>query len=480
MDRQVFFLHRFYSHIMNTEAEQGTLKRKSILAFSGSLIGALLLTYFVTEPTFTQSQEYVIFLLFFAIGLWFTEAIPPFAVGLFIMAYLVFTLGNPIANDHPEPIDRYVNTFSSSVIWLMLGGFFIASAMTKTQLDEKLLAFTLRLSGNKPQNLLLGLMLTTFVASMLMSNTATTAMVIASVMPLLNHMGKESGLSKALLLGVPISASIGGMATIIGSPPNVLAAGALEHAGIEVDFLQWMAYGLPVSLLLFAIAFVALSMMFIKSKQPVELSFLNPNIPTAEVVNPAQRTIVMMIITVTVLLWLTGELHGLSVAFVSAIPIVFLTLTSVVTGKEVKSLPWDTLFLVAGGLSLGVALQQSGLLTLYAEKLKTLELSYWVFLMVFAYLTMVLSNVMSHTATSTVLIPLGMAILPEHQMALALVIGLSASTAMYLPVSTPPNAMAFSTGLLEQKDFRTGGLLIGLLGPALIVAWVLFVSSSLQ
>jgi sodium-dependent dicarboxylate transporter 2/3/5 len=135
------------------------------------------------------------------------------------------------------------------------------------------------------------------------------------------------------------------------------------------------------------------------------------------------------------------------------------------------------LFLVAGGLSLGVALQQSGLLNFYAEKLKTLELSYWVFLMVFAYLTMLLSNVMSHTATSTVLIPLGMAILPQHQMELAIVIGLSASTAMYLPVSTPPNAMAFSTGLLEQKDFRTGGLLIGILGTALIVAWVLFVSS---
>lgn len=445
---------------------------KAVGAFVVSLVVALLLTFWVEESTFTQSQVYVVFLLFFAIGLWFTEAVPPFAVGLFIMAYLVFTLGNPLVNNHPEPIERYVNTFSSSVIWLMLGGFFIAAAMVKMRLDEQLLELTLRLSGSTQRKVLFGVMLTTFIASMLMSNTATTAMVLASIMPLLNRLGKGD-VSKVLLLGVAISASLGGMATIIGSPPNVIAAGALENAGIKIDFMMWMIYGLPISISLFGVVFVLLAFVGIKDHTP-----LTPftQAEATEPVQPFKRNLVLVIIILTILLWLTGGFHGLNVAFVSAICIVLLTLTGFITGSEVKSLPWDTLFLVAGGLSLGVALQHSGLLDIYAEKLKTLQLSYWAFLLVFAYLTMVLANVMSHTATSTILIPLGMVILPNHQTEIAIIIALSSSTAMYLPVSTPPNAIVFSTGLLEVRDFGKVGLLMGLLAPLLIVGWVLFVS----
>src|SRR5215470_5273649 len=117
-------------------------KQKSLYYFIGSLLAALGLTWWLKEPSFTDSQLYVLFLLFFSIGLWVTEAIPPFAVALFIMAYLVFTLGNPYFNSSPQKIDKYVNTFSSSIIWLLLGGFFLARAMAKTNLDQKLLRLT--------------------------------------------------------------------------------------------------------------------------------------------------------------------------------------------------------------------------------------------------------------------------------------------------------------------------------------------------
>src|SRR6188508_1968637 len=156
-------------------------RRRSILSFLGSAVVALALTFLIKEPQFTDSQLYVLFLMFFAIGLWITEAIPPFAVSLFIIAYLVFTLGNPNLNSAPQKIDRYVNTFSSSIIWLLLGGFFMAAAMRKTGLDIRLLAFTLRLSGNKPRNILVSLMLTTMIAAMLMSDSATATMVIAAI-----------------------------------------------------------------------------------------------------------------------------------------------------------------------------------------------------------------------------------------------------------------------------------------------------------
>lgn len=462
---------------MSEIQEAGKKSRtKAVLVFLLCISLALFTTWLVRVPEFTTSQLYVLFLLFFAIGLWVTEVIPPFATGLLIIAFLVFSLGNPNFNSEPQDIAKYANTFSSSVIWLMLGGFFLASAMTKTKLDIALFRFTVKVSGTRPRNLVIGLMTTAMVASMLMSNTACTAMIVAAITPLIISLGKSSGLGKAVLLGVPIAASTGGMATIIGSPPNVIAAGALENAGMGVDFLQWMVYGLPLALVLTAVCCVALVLYYLKDNKPVDLNFLNEPQEVLSADLKSQKKVVIVITAITLLLWLTGEWHGISTSGVSAIPIVFLTLTGVVTGKDVRALPWDTLFLVAGGLSLGVALQHNGLLQYYADKVADLEVNQLAFFFIFGFVTMAFSNVMSHTATGTVLIPLGMAILPEAKMEIAMVVGLSASTAMLLPVSTPPNAIAFSTGMLEQKDFRLGGIIAGLLGPLLVILWVMAIS----
>ena len=152
-----------------------------------------------------------------------------------------------------------------------------------------------------------------------------------------------------------------------------------------------------------------------------------------------------------------------------------LTLTGVITGDDVKTLPWDTLFLVAGGLSLGEALESTGILEHYANQMKTINISPVAFLIIFAYITMIFTNIMSNAAASTVLIPLALAILPGYEKQAVLTIGLSASTALFLPVSTPPNAIVFSTGFVRQKDFLLGGILIGILGPLLAALWVLLI-----
>ena len=138
-----------------------TRKKRRVLKFLVSLAVAVGMVFVLREPEFTDSQLYVIFLLFFAIFLWITEAIPSFAVSLFIIAFLVFAMGNKNFNSAPEKIDIYVNTFSSSVIWLMLGGFFLALAMKKTKLDERFFQFAVRISGTNPRRLLFGLMMTT-------------------------------------------------------------------------------------------------------------------------------------------------------------------------------------------------------------------------------------------------------------------------------------------------------------------------------
>jgi len=454
----------------------GWKRHKSVYLFLLSFILAMGITFLLKEPGFTDSQVYVIFLLFFAIGLWLTEAIPAFAVSLFIIAYLVFALGNSYFNSTPENIDKYAQTFSSSVIWLLLGGFFLATAMTKTKLDQALFKYTLKLSGTNPRNLLIGLMSTTMIASMLMSNTATTSMVIASILPLLTSLGKKSGVSKALLLGIPIAAATGGIGTIIGTPSNAIAVGALKSAGITVEFIDWMIYGVPVAVLLTAVCCFALIRIYIKDTTPISLDFLEDQKSDTSPELTVKRKIVSIVIIVTVGLWLTTSLHGLKVASICAVPLVVLTVTKVLEGKDIQGLPWDTLLLVAGGLSLGLALEQTGLLNHYAQMLITMGLSSMVLIFIFAFLTMLVSNIMSNTAASTVMIPLGMAILVALKLEVALIIAISASTAMFLPVSTPPNAIVYSTGLVEQKDFRLGGILVGLLGPLLAILWVLLIA----
>lgn len=440
-----------------------------------SFVIAFIATLFIKEPSFTQAQNDVLFLLIFSVLLWLTEAVSPFSVGLFIIAFLVYSLGYDVFTDKPQDISVFANTFSSSVIWLLLGGFFLASAMTKTKLDEDLIHLTLKVCGTNPKWILFGLMTVTMVASMLISNTATTAMVVASLIPLINKLGKESKTGKALLLGIPIAATTGGMGTLIGTPPNAIAVGALNNAGIAMEFVDWLKFGLPIAILLTFISWWVLVKLFMKVVEPITIEENNKTI-AVDTTMKTQRNIVIGVLIVTLIMWLSTPLHGIRAAAVSAIPLVVLTLTGILKGADIRAMGWDTLLLVAGGLALGIGLQETGLLNIYAERIATIEVSDTVFLLILAYATMLFSNIMSNTATSTVLIPLGMAILPNMQLEVAMIIGLSASTALFLPVSTPPNAIVYSTGLIEQKDLRLGGTLIGLIGPALIVLWVLLVA----
>jgi sodium-dependent dicarboxylate transporter 2/3/5 len=457
---------------LSTEVNDKSKRTRSIRYFFVSLIVALSFTFLLKEPSFTNSQVYVLFLLFFAISLWVTEAIPAFAVSLFILAYLVYTLGNPNLNSAPEKIDRYVNTFSSSVTWLLLGGFFMAAAIQKTGLDKELLRLTLKISGTRPQNILKALMFTTWSAAMFMSDAATTSMVVAAMTPLLTSLGR-SGISKALLLGVAIAAAIGGMGTIIANVTNATAVGLLEKEGIRISFLNWMLYGIPVSFILTTISFYILNRAFIKNAGPVSLDFLKVEPSPTEIEERGQRAIVLVVVAVTVLFWLTGSVHSIPVATIAAIPIVALTATKILSASDIRTLPWDTLFLVTGGLSLGEALQSTGLLNHYAGYLATMDIHPVFFLLILSYVAMLFANVSSGLACIMLLVPLGMTVLPAYKTEVGISIGLSVTTTVLLPISIPPNIIVYSTGLLDQRDFRLGGIIVGLLGPLLAVLWAL-------
>lgn len=445
-----------------------------------SVIFAFTITYFLASPNLDRAQVYVLFLLFLSIGLWVTEAVPPFTVGLLIFGFLVFALGAYYHEIDPvhasKYTHKYVQTWSNSVIWLMLGGFFIAEAMRIVGLDKIVFKLTLSRIGTKPRFVLLGIMLITAVFSMIMSNTATTAMMITAVIPFINTLEKNAPFSKALLIGIPAAASLGGMGTIIGSPPNAIAVDALNNHGIQFGFLDWMIIGFPIAIILVLLFWFFLTQKFIPKVSTIDLSFLDSiddNNQSKLLV--VKRKIVAIVLIITMLLWLTGKIHGIPASAVSLFPIVILTMLGILTGEDVRKLPWDTLMLVAGGLSLGLAISETGLAEHYVGLINNYQLNFYVLIAVFSLLTVVLSNFMSNTATATILIPIAIILVSTNAEVLPLVIGFSASAALFLPISTPPNAIAFSTGKLLQKDFRFGGVIAGLVGPVVIVGIILLI-----
>ncbi|MGO2101580.1 MAG: SLC13 family permease [Psychroflexus halocasei] len=451
-------------------------KSRSI-QFVTSFLIALVLNYFISGEALNEAQSSVLFILIFAIGLWVTEAIPPFAVGILIIGYLVFTMSNL----ESENVKQYIQTWSDSVIWLFLGGFFIAEAMKKTALDIALLKFSVPYFGNKSKNILLGLMIITAFLSMLMSNTATTAMMIASISPIIYKLGKKAPLTKALLIGIPSAAAIGGMGTIIGSAPNAIAVGALDGIGIRISFLEWMMFGIPVAMILIIFFWQALLQKYKIKTSNLSLDFLaneQLEIDSEKTeVTKLQTRVTIIIILTSLLFWLTSQWTGIPVAGVSGIPIVGLTMFRILDADDMRKLPWDTLMLVAGGLSLGIAVQQQGLTDYFISFINLESLNYYVLLFVFAIISVVFSNFMSNTATTTIMVPLALSVtaaLPGiSDEIIPLIIALTASCALLLPVSTPPNAIAFSTGKLQQSDFRFGGILIGFLGPIIVISWIL-------
>jgi sodium-dependent dicarboxylate transporter 2/3/5 len=310
---------------------------------------------------------------------------------------------------------------------------------------------------------------------MFISNTSTTVLMIGAVLPLVRQMGRHEPFAKSLMIAIPLSASVGGMGTIIGSAPNAIAAGAAAESGSPIDFVEWMLLGVPVSLVLVVTAWYFLLKRYPSTIKDIELDMSSLEEP--ELPGNRDRVIVIILSVATVVMWMTTPLHGIHVAAISLIPIVGLTMTQVMGAAHVRGLPWDTLMLVAGGLSLGAAVVDTGLAQRLASGLgflTSLDFDILVFA-VLALITVVLSNVMSNTATVSVVLPVAVALLPGRELEMCLILGLSASCALLLPVSTPPNAVAYSTGEIQTSDLRPGGVLIGLLGPALIIAWVLFI-----
>ncbi|MDO5049064.1 MAG: DASS family sodium-coupled anion symporter [Actinomycetaceae bacterium] len=402
-----------------------------------------------------------------AIMLWVTEAIPLSATAVLVIMAEVLLVSDqallPVADAAPAS-SSFFAALANPVIILFLGGFMLADGAAKYGVDRAIAAVMLKPFLSSPRFMLMGVMLITAVLSMFMSNTATTATMFAVFMPVLAQLPKGKSRT-GLALSIPVAANVGGIGTPVGTPPNAIALGALQSAGIHITFVSWMALAIPLMLVVLAIAWTWLAFVYMPSDLKIDLDL------TAKFETGRNAVIFYVVGGITIALWMTEPLHGISSNTVGFVPVVLLMVSQVMTGEDLKSLDWPVLWLVAGGIALGIGVGSTGLDAWIIGSIDWASVPVALLLLVLAGVGFLMSNVISHSAAANLLIPLGMglgATVAATPSEIAVVLALGCSLGMCLPISTPPNAIAYSTGEIGTPKMVQTGLVVGVSGTILL------------
>lgn len=408
---------------------------------------------------------------------WVLEPIPVFATSVLIVLFELvlisdngFVLFMPAAEDAASfgvmlKYQEVLGVFASPIIMLFLGGFFLAMAGTKYHLDINLARVLTKPFGCRPQNIMLGLMIVTALFSMFMSNTATTAMMLAILTPLLTLFPKHDKGRIAFSLAIPFAANIGGMGTPIGTPPNAVALKYLTEES-AISFGTWMLFAVPYVVIMLIFTWLLLKWLY-----PMESKQIDLNIQSRFLMN-RKALLVYFTFVMTILLWITDRLHGMNAYVVAMIPIAIFTATGIINAEDLKKINWGVLWLVAGGIALGTGLEKTGLTSHIINSIPFSMLSPLLIIFLATLLTLGMATLMSNTATANLLLPLMAALgtTLESLQALGgtrliiLTITFSCSLAMSLPVSTPPNAMAYASGVIKTRHMAKAGVIIGIVG----------------
>ncbi|MCY9805573.1 SLC13 family permease [Vibrio scophthalmi] len=435
--------------------------------------------------TILQQRVIAIFLL--AALCWVLEPIPIYATSVLIIVLELLMLSDKgliffrLAQDEPQfgellKYNEIMATFASPIIMLFLGGFFLAMAATKYRLDVNLARVLLKPFGRDPKYVMLGLMLITAIFSMFMSNTATTAMMLSILTPVIAVFGPKDPGRVAFALCIPVAANIGGIGTPIGTPPNAIALKYLVGENY-ISFGEWMAFGVPFVIVMMALAWFLINHLYSAEQKTIELDIKGKFLKTPKAI------VVYITFGLTILLWLMGSSHGMNSYTVALIPVAVFSLTGIINKEDLKKISWDVLWLVSGGIALGLALDKTGLAREVVHSIPFDEYSPYVVLFGAAFLCLLMANFMSHTATANLLMPI-MAALGASMTSLAplggevtliLVVTFAASLGMSLPISTPPNALAHATGNVQSNQMARVGVVLGVVGVALsfVLVWVL-------
>ena len=438
----------------------------------------------------TVVQQRVIALFVFAALMWIFEIIPNWTTSLLVIVISLLTVSDKGIGLFCKPefgqlvgFKSIMSAFADPVVMLFLGGFVLAIMAEKYGLDVTLARILLKPFGTNPKMVLLGFLLVIAIFSMFMSNTATAAMMLAFLAPVLAALPSDDKGKIGLALSIPVAANIGGIGTPIGTPPNATAVKFLAEAGVEVSFMDWAIRMVPYVLIMLVVAWVLLQLFF-----PFKAKEIKLEIPENKRATDWKTIVVWVTFLGTILLWATEQWTKINSNVVALIPLGVLTALGIFTKDDIKEINWSVLWLVAGGFALGTCLQGTGLAKVLINAIPFGTMSVVLVLVIAGLVCYFLSNFISNSATAALLIPIlivvaeGMAdpaaannaqfISLGGTQAMISFIAICASIAMLFPISTPPNAIASSTGLVETKDMTKVGIIVGAIGFILGYFWL--------
>ena len=429
----------------------------------------------------TVVQQRIIAIFVFATLSWLTECIPAWATSLAIMTIMCVTVSeNSFQFFKGDGIGELLKSkeimasFADPIIMLFLAGFILAIAASKSGLDTLLAKNMIRPFGKKSENVLLGFLFITGIFSMFISNTATAALMLTFLAPVFASLPANGKGRIALTMSIPLAANLGGIGTPIGTPPNMIAMKFLndpDGLNLGISFGQWMLIMGPLVIILLLICWRVILYFFPFSKKTIELEI------KGEIHRGWRMYVVIATFIITILLWIIPkEVTGINTNTVSMIPMGIFAITGVINAKDLQQIDWSVIWMVAGGFALGLGMNGSGLADVAIESIPFGSWSPIVILIVSGLICYFLSNFISNTATAALLMPILAVVCRAMGDKLDVIggtstvllgVAIAASTAMCLPISTPPNAIAYSTGLVEQKDMLKTGLVCGIISLVL-------------
>lgn len=429
-------------------------------------------------------------------AIWWISECLPLAVTALLPLVLFPLLGVSSTREAATP-------FANEVVFLYLGGFLLAAALQHWHAHQRIALAVIGRVGTDSRRLVFGVMLATALVSMWISNTATAAMMYPIALAIGSLFGSGPAARSqrvAMLLGVAFAASIGGMATLIGTPPNLILAGAArELIGVNLDFFYFLKFGLPIAMILLPACWAILVFGFHRERLTLDaagLQALTDRRAALGTITQGERR-VLFVFSLVALGWLFREpkvignltIFGLtsvvpaltdaSIAVFGGILLFLLPADAasgrrpLITWREAREIPWDVLLLFGGGLSLAAAMESSGLAARIGEWMGALNgLPLPAVLVGIAVVTVIISELASNAATAAMGMPIAVSLaaaLDQPPMLMMLVIGLSASVGFALPMATPPNAIVFGSGELTVKEMARAGLALDFVGIAVVI-----------
>jgi sodium-dependent dicarboxylate transporter 2/3/5 len=428
---------------------------------------------------------------------WITEAIPIAVTAM--LPIVLFPLTGALS------LSATTASFGHKYIFLYLGGFLLAIAIEKWNLHKRIALNIINLIGTNINTIILGFMIATAFMSMWISNTATSVMMLPIGMAVVSQFKKgddgetsdASFVGKALMLAIAYSASIGGFATLIGTPPNLVLAGVLEETyGVRITFMEWMKIGLPISILLLVICWVYLTRFAYKFEQK---EFPGGNVEIKSMLKKlgkmsSEEKIVLVVFGATAILWMTRSfiekvvpaIDDTIIAMIAGISLFVIPARNqsrIIDWKECKELPWGIILLFGGGMALAEGFSDTGLAEWIAQQMSQMQgLSLLLLIFVLVALVNFLTEITSNLATTAMLLPVlaPMALAFDlHPYMIMVSVTIAASCAFMLPVATPPNAVVFGSGYLRIPDMIRAGIWMNIISIIIVTLFTYFLLPTL-